>query len=87
MGYPVILKATAGGGGRGMRIVKEDSEFKKAWDDAKMESEAAFGNDGLYLEKFVEEPRHIEIQIVGTILEKLVTFPKEIVPSKEGTRS
>ena len=65
MGYPVILKATAGGGGRGMRIVKEDSEFKKAWDDAKMESEAAFGNDGLYLEKFVEEPRHIEIQIVG----------------------
>ena len=65
MGYPVILKATAGGGGRGMRIVKEDSEFKKAWDDAKMESGAAFGNDGLYLEKFVEEPRHIEIQIVG----------------------
>ncbi|MDF2159325.1 acetyl-CoA carboxylase biotin carboxylase subunit [Algoriphagus sp. CAU 1675] len=65
MGYPVILKATAGGGGRGMRIVKEDKEFKKAWDDAKMESGAAFGNDGLYLEKFVEEPRHIEIQVVG----------------------
>ena len=65
MGYPVILKATAGGGGRGMRIVKEDKDFQKAWDDAKMESGAAFGNDGLYLEKFVEEPRHIEIQIVG----------------------
>lgn len=65
VGYPVILKATAGGGGRGMRIVNEDAEFKKAWDDAKMESGAAFGNDGLYLEKFVEEPRHIEIQIVG----------------------
>jgi acetyl-CoA carboxylase, biotin carboxylase subunit len=65
MGYPVILKATAGGGGRGMRIVKEESEFKKAWDDARQESGAAFGNDGLYLEKFVEEPRHIEIQIVG----------------------
>jgi len=65
MGYPVILKATAGGGGKGMRIVREDSEFKKGWDDAKMESGAAFGNDGLYLEKFVEEPRHIEIQIVG----------------------
>jgi acetyl-CoA carboxylase biotin carboxylase subunit len=65
MGYPVILKATAGGGGRGMRIVKEDKDFKKAWDDAKMESGAAFGNDGLYLEKFVEEPRHIEIQIIG----------------------
>ncbi|MCU0341756.1 MAG: acetyl-CoA carboxylase biotin carboxylase subunit [Spirosomaceae bacterium] len=65
MGYPVIVKATAGGGGRGMRIIKDESEFQKAWDDAKMESGAAFGNDGLYLEKFVEEPRHIEIQIVG----------------------
>ncbi|MDN3669844.1 acetyl-CoA carboxylase biotin carboxylase subunit [Echinicola jeungdonensis] len=65
MGYPIILKATAGGGGRGMRIVKEVSGFKKAWDDARQESGAAFGNDGLYLEKFVEEPRHIEIQIVG----------------------
>lgn len=63
--YPVILKATAGGGGRGMRIVKDDSQFQKAWDDARMESAAAFGNDGLYLEKFVEEPRHVEIQIVG----------------------
>lgn len=63
--YPVILKATAGGGGRGMRIVKNDSQFQKAWDDARMESAAAFGNDGLYLEKFVEEPRHVEIQIVG----------------------
>ncbi len=65
MGYPVILKATAGGGGKGMRIVKEEKEFKKAWDDARMESGAAFGNDALYLEKFVEEPRHIEIQIIG----------------------
>ncbi|MGR3812393.1 acetyl-CoA carboxylase biotin carboxylase subunit [Jiulongibacter sp. NS-SX5] len=65
IGYPVIIKATAGGGGRGMRIIKEESQFQKMWDDAKMESGAAFGNDGLYLEKFVEEPRHIEIQIVG----------------------
>lgn len=65
MGYPVIVKATAGGGGRGMRIINNSSEFQKAWDDAKMESGAAFGNDGLYLEKFIEEPRHIEIQIVG----------------------
>lgn len=63
--YPVIVKATAGGGGKGMRIIKDESEFKKAWDDAKRESAASFGNDGLYLEKFVEEPRHIEIQIVG----------------------
>ncbi|MDQ3536202.1 MAG: acetyl-CoA carboxylase biotin carboxylase subunit [Bacteroidota bacterium] len=65
IGYPIILKATAGGGGRGMRIVRNDGEFTKAWDDAKTESSAAFGNDGLYLEKFVEEPRHVEIQIVG----------------------
>ncbi len=65
VGYPVILKATAGGGGRGMRIVKDESGFQKAWDDARMESGAAFGNDALYLEKFIEEPRHIEIQIIG----------------------
>ena len=65
IGYPVILKATAGGGGRGMRIVHEESGFKKAWDDARQESGAAFGNDALYMEKFVEEPRHVEIQIVG----------------------
>lgn len=63
--YPVIIKATAGGGGRGMRIITKDEEFEKAWDDARTESKAAFGNDGMYLEKFIEEPRHIEIQIVG----------------------
>ncbi|HEY8402080.1 MAG TPA: acetyl-CoA carboxylase biotin carboxylase subunit, partial [Cytophagaceae bacterium] len=63
--YPVILKATAGGGGRGMRVVKSDKEFEKAWLDAKAEAGAAFGNDGLYLEKFIEEPRHVEIQILG----------------------
>lgn len=64
-GYPIMLKATAGGGGKGMRLVKDKSGFKKAWDDARQEAGAAFGNDGLYLEKFVEEPRHIEIQVVG----------------------
>jgi acetyl-CoA carboxylase biotin carboxylase subunit len=63
--YPVILKATAGGGGRGMRIVHNEDGFQKAWDDARQESGAAFGNDALYMEKFIEEPRHIEIQIVG----------------------
>ena len=63
--YPVIIKATAGGGGRGMRIINGDDEFQKAWDDARTESKAAFGNDGMYLEKFVVEPRHIEIQIIG----------------------
>jgi acetyl-CoA carboxylase biotin carboxylase subunit len=65
VGYPIMLKATAGGGGKGMRIVYDDHGFKKAWEDAKMEAGASFGNDGLYLEKFVEEPRHIEIQVVG----------------------
>ena len=63
--YPVIIKATAGGGGRGMRVIQSEAEFDKAWNDARTEAEAAFGNGGLYLEKFVEEPRHVEIQIVG----------------------
>jgi len=65
MGYPVILKATAGGGGKGMRIVNDEDGFKKAWDSARQEAGASFGNEGLYLEKFVEEPRHVEIQVVG----------------------
>jgi len=65
IGYPVILKATAGGGGKGMRIVWQESEIEKAYDTAKMEAAASFKNDGIYMEKFVEEPRHIEIQVAG----------------------
>ena len=65
IGYPVILKATAGGGGRGMRIVWEESELAPMFEQASKEAEAAFGNGGMYMEKFIEEPRHIEIQIVG----------------------
>lgn len=65
MGYPVIMKATAGGGGRGMRIVWKDEEVEPAWNSAKQEAGAAFGNDGLYMEKYIEDPRHIEIQIAG----------------------
>jgi acetyl-CoA carboxylase biotin carboxylase subunit len=65
IGYPVILKATAGGGGKGMRVVWEESEIEKAYTTAKMEAAASFKNDGIYMEKFVEEPRHIEIQIAG----------------------
>lgn len=65
MGYPVILKATAGGGGKGMRIVWEEKELEKAYDTAKAEAAASFKNDGIYMEKFVEEPRHIEIQVAG----------------------
>ncbi|MBT5439166.1 acetyl-CoA carboxylase biotin carboxylase subunit [Crocinitomicaceae bacterium] len=63
--YPVILKATAGGGGKGMRIVWKEDQLQDAWDSAKQESAAAFGNDGIYMEKFIQEPRHIEIQIAG----------------------
>ncbi len=65
MGYPVMLKATAGGGGKGMRAVWKKEDLLKAWEDARQESKAAFGNDGMYLEKLIEEPRHIEIQIIG----------------------
>lgn len=65
IGYPVIIKASAGGGGRGMRIVWGDDEVEKAFDSAKQEAAAAFGNDDLYVEKYIEEPRHIEIQVVG----------------------
>jgi acetyl-CoA carboxylase biotin carboxylase subunit len=65
IGYPVILKATAGGGGKGMRIVRKESEFEGQWDKARQEAKASFGNDGLYLEKYLEDPRHIEFQIIG----------------------
>ncbi len=65
IGYPVIIKATAGGGGKGMRVVWNEGEIEKAFETAKMEAGASFKNDGLYMEKFVEEPRHIEIQVAG----------------------
>jgi acetyl-CoA carboxylase biotin carboxylase subunit len=65
IGYPVILKATAGGGGKGMRVVWEESEIEKAYNSARTEAAASFKNDGVYMEKFVEEPRHIEIQVAG----------------------
>lgn len=64
-GYPVMLKASAGGGGKGMRAVWSQDELKNAWESARQESKAAFGNDDMYMEKLIEEPRHIEIQIVG----------------------
>jgi acetyl-CoA carboxylase biotin carboxylase subunit len=65
IGYPVILKATAGGGGKGMRVVWEEKELERAYSTAKAEAAASFKNDGIYMEKFVEEPRHIEIQVAG----------------------
>ncbi len=64
-GYPVMLKATAGGGGKGMRAVWKEEDLLKAWESARQEASASFGNDGMYMEKLIEEPRHIEIQIVG----------------------
>ena len=65
IGFPVIIKATAGGGGKGMRIIWEAEDLENAWHSARQEAGAAFGNDGLYMEKYIEEPRHIEIQVVG----------------------
>lgn len=65
IGYPVILKATAGGGGKGMRIVWNEEELEPNWDMARQEARASFGNDGIYVEKYIEEPRHIEFQIAG----------------------
>ncbi len=63
--YPIILKATAGGGGKGMRVVWSGDQFESNWDSARAEAGASFGNDGIYIEKFIEEPRHIEIQVAG----------------------
>ncbi|WP_425058833.1 Biotin carboxylase [Sporomusa carbonis] len=65
IGYPVIVKATAGGGGKGMRVAKNEEELRKAIRQAQKEAEMAFGNSGVYLEKYLEEPRHVEIQIMA----------------------
>lgn len=65
IGFPVIIKASAGGGGKGMRIVQEEKDFEKAFITAQAEAEAAFGNPAVYIEKYLENPRHIEIQVVG----------------------
>jgi len=72
IGYPVILKATAGGGGKGMREVWKEEDFEDQWDNARTEARASFGNDGIYIEKFIEEPRHIEFQIVGDQYGKVI---------------
>lgn len=65
MGYPVMIKATAGGGGKGMRAIWSEDEMESSFESAVQEATAAFGNGGMYMEKLIEEPRHIEIQIVG----------------------
>ena len=65
IGYPVMMKATAGGGGKGMREIFKEDELEKAWESARQEAAASFGNDGMYMEKLIVDPRHIEIQVVG----------------------
>jgi len=85
--YPVIIKATAGGGGKGMRVVWSEAEIEKAFNDAKMEAAASFKNDGLYMEKFVEEPRHIEIQVAGDQYGNVCHLSERDVLFKEGTKN
>jgi len=72
IGYPIIIKATAGGGGKGMRVIWEEKDFESNWSMARKEAKASFGNDGIYIEKFIEEPRHIEFQIAGDQYGKVV---------------
>jgi acetyl-CoA carboxylase biotin carboxylase subunit len=72
IGYPVIIKATAGGGGKGMRVIWKPEEFEDQWNRARQEAKASFGNDGIYIEKYIEEPRHIEFQIVGDQYGKVI---------------
>ncbi|KAF8407362.1 hypothetical protein HHK36_006490 [Tetracentron sinense] len=74
IGYPVMIKATAGGGGRGMRLAKEPDEFVKLLQQAKSEAAAAFGNDGVYLEKYIQNPRHIEFQVLADMFGNVVHF-------------
>ena len=74
MGYPIMLKATAGGGGRGMRLVKEESELNDLYEVAYQEALSGFGNGDLYIEKFIQEPRHIEIQILADTMGNIIQF-------------
>ncbi len=74
IGYPIIIKATAGGGGRGMRIVREANELENAFQTASHEAEVAFGNSSVYVEKYIEEPRHVEIQVMGDLYGTVVHY-------------
>src|SRR4029077_16155855 len=65
IGYPVMVKAPAGGGGKGMRIAHDDTELREGFSSAQHEAKASFGDDRIFLEKYIEEPRHIEIQVLG----------------------
>jgi acetyl-CoA carboxylase, biotin carboxylase subunit len=72
IGYPVIIKATAGGGGKGMRVIWDEKDFDSSWEAARKEAKASFGNDGIYIEKYIEDPRHIEFQIIGDQFGKVI---------------
>src|SRR5439155_26538559 len=64
-GYPILLKAAAGGGGKGMRVVRQKSELSTSLDAARREAKSAFGDDAVYVERFIERPRHVEIKVLG----------------------
>ncbi|MEZ4986186.1 MAG: biotin carboxylase N-terminal domain-containing protein [Saprospiraceae bacterium] len=87
IGYPVMIKATAGGGGKGMRIVPAAEDFEKMWNSARQEAKAAFGNDGIYIEKFVEEPRPSSFRSWATNMARSFTFRNVIVPFSAATKS
>src|SRR5262249_18448832 len=74
IGYPVIVKASAGGGGRGMRVIRAESELENLFNSAQTEAAAAFGNGNLYMEKFIERPRHIEFQVLGDEHDRLISL-------------
>jgi acetyl-CoA carboxylase, biotin carboxylase subunit len=76
IGYPVIIKAVAGGGGKGMRVVNEEKELENAVNSAQMEAKAAFGNESIYIEKYIEEPRHIEFQIMADLYGNVIYLPE-----------
>src|SRR5262249_57350673 len=74
IGYPVIMKASAGGGGRGMRVIRAESELENLFNSAQTEAAAAFGNGNLYMEKFIERPRHIEFQVLGDTHRRVISL-------------
>src|SRR5699024_12393353 len=77
-GYPIIIKATLGGGGRGMRIVKEESELEESYNRAKSEAKSASGNDEVDVERFIENPKHIEVQVVGDESRNMVHLTERV---------
>ena len=86
IGYPVIIKATAGGGGKGIRVARTEKELENGYRMTQQEAETAFGNGGLYLEKFIENFRHIEIQIIEINMEMSFISEKEIVRFKDACK-